>query len=372
MKTLRVIFPLIIACILGLTSCGTEADRPSDAASNSSKTASDGVQCKHDFGQWDTVLEPTCGATGKRMRECSLCHLKEQRTLPANGEHVYIEPGKCKICSAVMNPDFIFELNSDKSSYSFRYKGKGSAVTVPESYNGLPVTRLSDGAFWLCYELKTVQLPDSIISIGNGAFNACRNLSSVNTPKNLTTIGKEAFAGCVSLSSFHIPDSVTRIEHYAFSSCGLKSVELPETLTYIGERAFADCCEFTTLKIPASVTEMGEYAFSGCRALRNIEIESNTRLTAIPVGAFSSGASLTKVVVGEGIETLEKNCFGSHPLLASVTLPSTVKRIGEQAFHSSAMPLNILYNGSSSAWSRVELGEKWTTNEVETYITFLK
>lgn len=365
MRKIGFIVLLLVICTFAMTSCSEEKNQLS-------KDLSDSDSCQHSFDAWSTVLEPTCGADGQEVRVCTSCKYKEQRTLRAEGEHVYVAPGKCKICSATMNKDFIFNLNTDGLSYSFSYNGNDSTVVVPDNYNELPVTQLSDSAFEWCAELKKVQLPNSIERIGNSAFKSCQQLTSVNTPENLSTIGEEAFAGCSSLTSFYIPNSITRIEYYTFSDCGLKSIILPDALTYIGESAFTGCFNFTTLKIPASVTEIGEYAFSACRALSEIKIENNTKLTTISDGVFSTGASLKKIIVGEGVEIIEFDGFGSHPVLTSVTLPSTLKKIGEKAFYNSGNTLNISYNGTSEEWNGIEFGKHWTGSAVNVRLNFLK
>ena len=55
--------------------------------------------------------------------------------------------------------------------------------------------------------------------IGEQAFYSCFALSSVLIPENVTTIGEYAFNGCASLSSITIPARVTSIGNVAFQEC---------------------------------------------------------------------------------------------------------------------------------------------------------
>ncbi len=55
----------------------------------------------------------------------------------------------------------------------------------------------------------------SVTSIGNGAFSGCR-LSSVDIPNSVTTIGSDAFLECNYLQTVIIPESVTSIGDRAF------------------------------------------------------------------------------------------------------------------------------------------------------------
>lgn len=70
-----------------------------------------------------------------------------------------------------------------------------------------------------------------------------------------------AFSGCSSLSSIDIPNSVTTIGNSSFFSCGLNEMVIPNSVTSIGEYAFSGCGDLVSIDIPNSVTSIGEYAF---------------------------------------------------------------------------------------------------------------
>ena len=87
-----------------------------------------------------------------------------------------------------------------------------------------------------------------------------------------------AFYGCWRLESVEIPNSVTSIDYQAFYNCsGLTSVEIPNSVTSIGNYAFLDCSGLTSVEIPNSVTSIGEYAFYDCSGLTSV-----TSLNIIP------------------------------------------------------------------------------------------
>ena len=65
---------------------------------------------------------------------------------------------------------------------------------IAETYNGLPVTAIGEGAFKGCDRLKSVTIPDSVKSIGSEAFSDCHFLGSITIPDGVTTIGEDAFA----------------------------------------------------------------------------------------------------------------------------------------------------------------------------------
>ena len=62
----------------------------------------------------------------------------------------------------------------------------------------------------LCNSLTSINIPDSVTTIGNHAFHNCKSLTSINISNGVMSIGDNAFEGCVSLKSIKIPNSVTK------------------------------------------------------------------------------------------------------------------------------------------------------------------
>jgi hypothetical protein len=56
------------------------------------------------------------------------------------------------------------------------------------------------------------------------AFGSCTSLTSINIPESVTSIGSLAFLSCWSLSSIIIPEGVTRINWGAFLGCSLLTI----------------------------------------------------------------------------------------------------------------------------------------------------
>lgn len=56
----------------------------------------------------------------------------------------------------------------------------------------------------LQYNLVSVDIGDTVTSIGDYAFNGCSGLTSVTIPDSVTDIGSEAFWGCSGLTSVTI------------------------------------------------------------------------------------------------------------------------------------------------------------------------
>ena len=96
----------------------------------------------------------------------------------------------------------------------------------------LQITAIGPGSvFSSCESLVSVEIPNSVKSIGGGAFRECTSLTSVEIPNSVESIGSSAFENCESLVSVEIPNSVESIGSSAFENCeSLVSVEIPNSV----------------------------------------------------------------------------------------------------------------------------------------------
>ena len=105
-----------------------------------------------------------------------------------------------------------FAYTSDGSAITITwYIGRGGAVTIPSTINGLPVTALGWGVFNGDTGLTNVTIPSSVTCIGDAAFQGCTNLTSVTIPEKVTRIGSVAFLSCTKLTKATIGNGVTTI-----------------------------------------------------------------------------------------------------------------------------------------------------------------
>lgn len=169
-------------------------------------------------------------------------------------------------------------------------------VVIPSEIEGLPVTSIGEQAFNACYNLTSVDIPDSVTNIGIQAFIGCSGLTSIKIPDSVTNIGASAFGYCVNLTSIEISDSVTSIGRNAFSDTiwfrekreenplvivsGLVidgrncsgDVVIPDGVKGICHSAFFRCDDMTSVTIPYSVTKIENNSFTECLGLQSITI----------------------------------------------------------------------------------------------------
>ena len=163
----------------------------------------------------------------------------------------------------------------------------GGDVIIP---NG--VDRIPDYAF-SGSDLRSVMIPEGVISIGDGAFNDCMELKSISIPPGVKNIGPFAFEGCLKLENVELPPGVTNIEDYAFEGCKqLKKIVIPDGVVEICRYAFANCESLESVTLPSTLQRIDGYAFSVCS--RNLKMTMNLKDVIISPGAFSQANDLSE------------------------------------------------------------------------------
>ena len=111
---------------------------------------------------------------------------------------------------AVSNGYFQFELAEDGKSYAIVDVDESVAgdVTIPDSYNGLPVASIASNAFGYCHLITSVTIPEGVTHIEGVAFQKCTSLITVNLPKSIEYISPKAFDYCSSLENFTIGNNL--------------------------------------------------------------------------------------------------------------------------------------------------------------------
>ena len=219
-------------------------------------------------------------------------------------------------------------------------------IVIPEKINYLnkeyTVTGIDDYAFSSCYNLTSVTLSDSIVTIGSCAFHFCSSLNSIRIPNNVSLIKTNPFLGCSNLTSIVVESGNTTFDSrnncnaiIRTSSntliCGCKNTVIPNSVTRIDYYAFSGCTGLTSVTIPNSVTTIMDYAFSNCSALESIRISSSVR--TITYGTFDGCTSLKSVDIPNSVTTIMDGAFSNCSALESIRFPSSVNYISLSSFY---------------------------------------
>jgi hypothetical protein len=98
----------------------------------------------------------------------------------------------------------------------------------------------------------------------------------------------------------------------------------------IGERALSRSASITSVIIPEGVLSIGSSGFASCTSLTSVTISDS--VTSIGSSAFNYCSSLASVVIGANVTEIGDFAFWACPSLAFVDLSANVSSIGELVF----------------------------------------
>lgn len=336
--------------------------------------------------------------------------------------YVYEEPN-AYLKYTLLNNGLGYEVGKKNANPNQGLKGR---VVIPDFYNGLPVKKIADNAFYWdilnpdpetginCNTSTTsVRLPAYLETIGEKAFLNCVALEEIDIPKSVTRIEEGAFANCIKIREFIIPERVTSIEDRtfantaitklpihenikeiggaAFQSCDnleevewpahitkieralfrycskLKKIIIPDTVTEIGESAFVKCESLESIVIPKNVTTVGEYLFNGCKNLKEVTLPSG--ITEINQGMFYNCSSLEGIELPMSVTSIGENAFGRCSNLKESPIHENIVSIGNQAFYECdsltevVIPAGVSFIGEDRAFNNCLTLKKITVAE---------
>ncbi len=272
-------------------------------------------------------------------------------------------------------------------------------IVIPEG-----VEYIAAYAFADCSSLEKIEIPKGT-DVGSWAFFCCKNLKSVNLPEGTQRVARSAFEGCKNLTHISIPDSVTEIEAEAFKECEkLKDVSFPNNISFVGDEALLGTAYYDDEKnwdngvlcignalvkargikgiyqIGDNVAGISPHAFDGCEDMTGVTIPDS--VTRIGEGAFYNtayyndkknwdnsvlynGDILIEVKLNEvgghygvrnGTVMIADSAFPRTSVLRRVSIPKSVKIIGESMFDFYSAPNDVYYAGTEKEWNEIEIG----------------
>ena len=175
--------------------------------------------------------------------------------------------------------------------------------------------------------LESIDIPKSVVNIGDGCFFGCKNLQAINIPKDshLEVVGSACFGRCNKLESISFPKSLKEFRGY------LEKEPVNGEVKVFGG-TFFECKNLRSVFIPedCKLEYLPMFCLKECYNL--VEITLPSSLKVLGEWCFKDCSSLTNIMLPEGTEVLGTFCFGFCEALESINLPSTLREIESYCF----------------------------------------
>ena len=252
------------------------------------------------------------------------------------------------------------------STKTFTYPGTGSLqlgdgianVDVQGASNVIiqGYTSIAFYAFRYNTTMTSITIPSSLTSIGEQAFYFSSLTSVSITRETATSLGlntdttapQDFFGTNVTLLFLLIFDGSGELGDGQFAlDINNETDVIIKGYTSIAPFAFLSKTSIKTITIPSTITSIGEYAFTGTTSLKSITVEpGNPVYSSDAVGVLfdSSMKTLIKYPIGitnssytipSGVTSIGIKAFENVTSLTSITLPSSLISIDDEAFFGS-------------------------------------
>ena len=219
-------------------------------------------------------------------------------------------------------------LSETKSTLKSLIDRSITSIEIPNSVTSIGLRAFSD-----CTNLLYANIPDSVTTIGVSAFYNRENLNV--TIEDGLTVGENAFYGCSNVSM--VTDTKPSYELDAnekFYGCDNITIIIPSGTTVVAEEAFKGCDVITELITPNTLTEIGRKAFMDCVHLKKATITLNETINefSIQVGAFSQCYELEEIELPSILKKLNAYTFLKNTNLTNINIPNAVTKMETGVF----------------------------------------
>lgn len=192
------------------------------------------------------------------------------------------------------SPELTFEIEAGAEDVATvtSWTGSGDKVIIPEIY------------MYNETEYRVNAIADSV-------FEEKGITTLLNHAQNYS-IGERTFKGS-NFDSFDF-STVTAIGSNAFENCvNFTSVELGENVAYLGDNVFAGCSNISEISVPSLYHELGRNtSFIGYFGdVRNsvTKVALGDQIESIPSGYFEGWTKLETIELGDSVESIGNYCF---------------------------------------------------------------
>lgn len=290
------------------------------------------------------------------------------------------------------------------------------------------LTEIPESAFTNCHNLASIKLPSTITAIGNWAFQQCEALTEIEIPASVKSIGMLVFPRCTNLAVMQLHEGLETIGAGSLSDTALDSFTIPSTVTNIDDvfynsfyvlegihprvvtAPWAEPISITentfpnrhnaTLFVPQGKEDVyraapfwqdfgnivGHIIFEDptvkALCIEHFDTNGDGELSTAEAAAVTSFGSyyddpnslvfaansdiqyFNELQYFTGLQDIEAFAFAYCENLASVTLPSNIKTIGNQAFHNTNLHSIEIPEGVTTIYGAAFYDCKQLTNVI--------
>ena len=272
-------------------------------------------------------------------------------------------------------------------------------LIIPSSIEGKPVVSLGDDSCSYLKDVESIEMPDTVVSVGYSALRECRQLKRVAFSKNLSRYDFNWLRNCKSIEYLQLPGAITKLDAQMLEAPKLKELRIGASVNEVLPGMFQHSClerievdaanplltsdgkalysadgsilvalavPCETYRVAQGCTILAKKAFSQMRCVREIELPDTIELIGdfafaqtslssfvappalkmIGEKAFFNCAKLASVRLNEGLSEVHDNAF-SGTRLTELRLPASVERLGE----SLAAQTDLVYAGEAATFS---------------------
>ena len=234
------------------------------------------------------------------------------------------------------------------------YEGKLTGIDMSET----EIIKISGSAFFNCYYLSHVVLPETVQTLGIHAFLRCC-FSSIFIPASLVSFNGWSFnkitgLNCITVSQNH-PLYISK-ENYVLTKDMTTIIMGPKNFSCSDLNSFQGITKINELALAGStikrISGLGSlqqiinYALSWCDSLIEVDLRE-TQLTQISQGCFQRCTHLEIVYFPENLKTISKEAF-METSLRLLSLPPSITELYSTAFDLNSVLKTVLYYGTTN------------------------
>lgn len=214
--------------------------------------------------------------------------------------------------------------------YAFKYQKKLVNVILPDT-----LTSIGDFAFYECSKLNKLYIPDSVKYLGESFVEDCFSLTTINLPKSLM-----------------VKDDTLQLKQFAFENCTLlnnidfKNINADYKKIEMGLFINNDLSTISSLNLSLSLTSIPRFSFTRCKKLKTVDLSNFNKLELIDCYAFNKASNIEVIVLPSSIKYISMLSFGNISGLKKLIFEGNSFSISNNAFYNlNSTDLEVYLNG---------------------------